>query len=683
MRLVLAGYLIATALPASAADLALHRVMLSAAGVGYFEFSGQVDGNQTLGLDVPLSQVDDVLMSLAVFDDHGGVGSIELPGKNDTNAAFSSVPFSLDTLNSPADLLTSLRGEEVDVSGPASMVGKIVSVVSEPLPPPPPGQAASRTRVTLLTEDGFRQFVLEDAESVKLTDESLEARVGAALDAARLQSAATTRHLTLRSNGEGTRTVDVGYVVATPLWKPSYRVVLPAAGGDKARVQGWAVLENQSATDWKGVDLTLHAGNPVTFHQAIYDVYYANRPDVPVEVLGRILPGTDERAIAANAPPFGGVQHGMLHRFRTENSATGMSAGQPEDAMEAPTQAAARPFALAAPAMETASTETPIDTVFHIATPVDLARGHTANVPILDRQMAAEQVDWLEADSTRPVAALRLTNDGTASLPAGAMTLYTSDPAKGVAFAGDARIGGLPVGESRLLGYAQDLRTTATRNLSAAPKQLLHVTIANGVLHRSTRLRTVYDVTLTAPVKEARRVLVDFAKMPDAKFSVQGGMPQGEEETANAWRVPIDLKAGETRHLTAYADHDVSSEDGLLDDGELNSYLVTLVLSDGNLSPDAQDKLRGLFALRDTVAAKEAALARLNDEKTSIDGDEERIRSNLQVVAGPGDLHGKLLASLDADETRLATLRGEIAAAQQDQDSARKALADAVRGLSL
>ncbi|HTZ69231.1 MAG TPA: DUF4139 domain-containing protein, partial [Acetobacteraceae bacterium] len=595
----------------------------------------------------------------------------------------SSVPFSLDTLNSPADLLTSLRGEEVDVSGPASMVGKIVSVVSEPLPPPPPGQAASRTRVTLLTEDGFRQFVLEDAESVKLTDESLEARVGAALDAARLQSAATTRHLTLRSNGEGTRTVDVGYVVATPLWKPSYRVVLPAAGGDKARVQGWAVLENQSATDWKGVDLTLHAGNPVTFHQAIYDVYYANRPDVPVEVLGRILPGADERAIAVNAPPFGGVQHGMLHRFRTENSATGMSAGQAEDAMEAPTPVAARPFTLAAPATETASTETPIDTVFHIATPVDLARGHTANVPILDRQMAAEQVDWLEADSTRPVAALRLTNDGTASLPAGAMTLYTSDPAKGVAFAGDARIGGLPVGESRLLGYAQDLRTTATRNLSAAPKQLLHVTIANGVLHRSTRLRTVYDVTLTAPVKEARRVLVDFAKMPDAKFSVQGGMPQGEEETANAWRVPIDLKAGETRHLTAYADHDVSSEDGLLDDGELNSYLVTLVLSDGNLSPDAQDKLRGLFALRDTVAAKEAALARLNDEKTSIDGDEERIRSNLQVVAGPGDLHGKLLASLDADETRLATLRGEIAAAQQDQDSARKALADAVRGLSL
>ena len=683
MRLVLAGCLIATALPASAADLALHRVMLSAAGVGYFEFSGQVDGNQTLGLDVPLSQVDDVLMSLAVFDDHGGVGSIELPGKNDTNAAFSSVPFSLDTLNSPADLLTSLRGEEVDVSGPASMVGKIVSVVSEPLPPPPPGQAASRTRVTLLTEDGFRQFVLEDAESVKLTDESLEARVGAALDAARLQSAATTRHLTLHSNGEGTRTVDVGYVVATPLWKPSYRVVLPAAGGDKARVQGWAVLENQSATDWKGVDLTLHAGNPVTFHQAIYTAYYADRPEVPVEVLGRILPGTDERAIAANAPPFGGVQHGMLHRFRTENSATGMSAGQPEDAMEAPTQAAARPFALAAPATETASTETPIDTVFHIATPVDLARGHTANVPILDRQMAAEQVDWLEADSTRPVAALRLTNDGTASLPAGAMTLYTSDPAKGVAFAGDARIGGLPVGESRLLGYAQDLRTTATRNLSAAPKQLLQVTIANGVLHRSTRLRTVYDVTLTAPAKEARRVLVDFAKMPDAKFSVQGGMPQGEEETANAWRVPIDLKAGETRHLTAYADHDVSSEDGLLDDGELNSYLVTLVLSDGNLSPDAQDKLRGLFALRDTVAAKEAALARLNDEKTSIDGDEERIRSNLQVVAGPGDLHGKLLASLDADETRLATLRGEIAAAQQDQDSARKALADAVRGLSL
>ena len=44
--------------------------------------------------------------------------------------------------------------------------------------------------MTLLTTDGLRQFILEDATSVRLTDAGLRARVGAALDAARLQSAA-------------------------------------------------------------------------------------------------------------------------------------------------------------------------------------------------------------------------------------------------------------------------------------------------------------------------------------------------------------------------------------------------------------------------------------------------------------------------------------------------------------
>jgi hypothetical protein len=134
------------AAPAHAADLTLHRVMLSAAGVGYFEFGGHVEGTGSLGLDVPLSQVDDVLRSLAVFDDHGGVGSIELPGRDDSVSAFADVPFGAAALNAPADLLASLRGDEVAVTGPAAMTGRIVSVVAEPLLGPAAVTAGRRPR---------------------------------------------------------------------------------------------------------------------------------------------------------------------------------------------------------------------------------------------------------------------------------------------------------------------------------------------------------------------------------------------------------------------------------------------------------------------------------------------------------------------------------------------------------
>ena len=42
----------------------------------------------TLGLDVPLDQVDDLLKSLVVFDSAGGVGGLELPGQDNTHASF-------------------------------------------------------------------------------------------------------------------------------------------------------------------------------------------------------------------------------------------------------------------------------------------------------------------------------------------------------------------------------------------------------------------------------------------------------------------------------------------------------------------------------------------------------------------------------------------------------------------
>src|SRR5579872_3956202 len=134
-RLLLAIVLISTS-PAFAADLALKRVMLSSAGVGYFEYEADVDDAATLGLDVPLDQVDDVLTSLVVFDSAGGVGTMELPGRDNTRASFGDLPFGADALRSPVDYLNSLQGVEISVQGPRPMTGRIVHAdrVTEPLP---------------------------------------------------------------------------------------------------------------------------------------------------------------------------------------------------------------------------------------------------------------------------------------------------------------------------------------------------------------------------------------------------------------------------------------------------------------------------------------------------------------------------------------------------------------------
>ncbi len=414
MRRVLLALLLLGTTEATAADLSLKRVMLSSAGVGYFEYEADVDGAATLGLDVPLDQVDDLLTSLVVFDSTGAVGTIELPGRDNTRAEFGNVPFGADALRSSVDTLNSLQGVEIAVQGPRPMNGRIVHAerVTEAVPAPPgqPQATLQRTRVTILGVDGMRQFVLEEADSVQVSDPALRARIGQALDLLRREANRSLRHVTLRSTGDGHRTVRVGYVAAAPLWKTSYRLVLPAKDGDPARLQGWAVLENQSGAAWDGVALTLQYGNPVTFRQAIYQSYFVERPEVPVEILGRILPGVDTRARAAvlalqKAPsPAGAVR--------------GYAAAPPPAPAMVPQQEA-----MAQPADQVQAAEGVEATTFQLPTPVVLAAGHTASVPIIDRSIPAERVDLAVGSDAHPLSAIRITNDTGSSLPAGVLTL--------------------------------------------------------------------------------------------------------------------------------------------------------------------------------------------------------------------------------------------------------------------
>ena len=100
----------------------------------------------------------------------------------------------------------------------------------------------------------------------------------------------------------------VAYIVEVPVWKASYRLTLPGdPAAPRAALQGWATVENLSGQDWKDVELTLVSGRPVAFHQALYDAYYVKRPEVPVEVAGRLMPGVDRGGVQAERRQGGGT----------------------------------------------------------------------------------------------------------------------------------------------------------------------------------------------------------------------------------------------------------------------------------------------------------------------------------------------------------------------------------------
>lgn len=108
-------------------------------------------------------------------------------------------------------------------------------------------------------------------DSIAFVDPELQKNVAAALSRLASHRSDGRRRLTLESRGTGSRSIRVGYVVEVPLWKASYRLNLPGdPKADRARLQGWAILENFSGQAWHDVSLTLLSGNPVTFRQSLF-----------------------------------------------------------------------------------------------------------------------------------------------------------------------------------------------------------------------------------------------------------------------------------------------------------------------------------------------------------------------------------------------------------------------------
>ena len=243
----------------------------------------------------------------------------------------------------------------------------------------------------------------------------------------------------------------------------------------------------------------------------------------------------------------------------------------------------------------------------------------------------------------------------------------------------NARLGGLPAGEHRLLSFAQDLRTTVERS-STGETTLASLSAADGVLHITTRQREVLRVTLSGPANEPRRVLVEIPKDGDRTLTLEGGAIAGTEETATSWRVPVTLNPGDVRKLTAYIDRLESEQTALLAD---DAQVVVRLLNEQTLTPEARAALLRLAALRQEEASKRATLSQLKAQQALMLQEEDRIRRNLAVVAANDALHARLTRALDADETELEKLKQAIDQATVAADKAHQALADAAGSLKL
>jgi hypothetical protein len=646
-------------------DLALKRVMLSSGGLGYFEYEASVDGDATLKLTVSLGQVDDVLKSLVVYDDKGSVGGLSLPGREPLAQAFKDLPFDQNSLGSPADLLQTLKGAQVTVGGSRSIAGRIVSVEEDNVALPDNKGMVKRTRVTLYTDRGLQQFILEDAENLQFADQALRDKVGQALVAVQGNRAKDARIIDLTMRGQGKRTVRVAYIVEAPVWKASYRLTLGAdSAAARSGLQGWAVVENLSGQDWKDVELTLVSGRPVAFHQALYNAYYVTRPEVPVEIAGRLMPGIDRGGVTADQ---------QRAKSSLPMPAPAPYRAQQERSVGAPAMAPPPPppaeLATAAEQIEASDAATQV--IFKFPRAVSVENGRTLSIPIVDRQVPAARLALYQADTAarNPLAAIRLTNDGESGLPPGIITLYERDKAGSVSYVGDARLSGFPVGETRLLAYALDEKIIIERDV-AQTDRVSSGTIANGALRLSRVMRQTTVYRVRGPAKEPRQLVVVQRRLPG--WTLTKPEAKDVELSEGNYRIPFQLPGGDQTQTFEVVQEQTQQQEIRLVESAAEQ--IRVYAQAREFDAKTREQLTRVLQLQQAAAEAQRKVAQVDAERQAIVQEQARLRENLARVPANSDLQRRYLATLDKQETELEALANRRAETEKAAEAARDAL---------
>lgn len=332
--------------PGQAAErLPVKRVVLYKNGVGYFEHLGRVRGNGELNIDFTTAQLNDVLKSLTAVDLGGGrIAGVRYNSIAPLAERLKSLRLPVGAQTDLAGFLSQLRGARVEVrSGTATASGRILSVDQKERSQGSGKDAITVDVLSLVSDAGeVRNFDLTPATSVRLADRDLNQEVGKYLQLLNSAREQDIRRMSIASAGAGERDLFVSYISEVPVWKSTYRILLPSKAGAKPLLQGWAIVDNTVGEDWRDVELSLVAGAPQSFVQNLAQPYYLSRPVVGLPQQAMLTPqsheGTQEAMnipspAAAPPPPMAkammtpGIAGGGLSSFngsRTGNQPEGV-----------------------------------------------------------------------------------------------------------------------------------------------------------------------------------------------------------------------------------------------------------------------------------------------------------------------------------------------------------------------
>ena len=687
-----------------AAKLPVRRVVLYKNGVGYFEHLGHVRGSQEVHVDFTSAQLSDVLKSLTVLDLSGGrIAGVDYNSEAPLARRLSTLGLSLGENPSMADFLTALRGARLEVrtAGGAMMAGKLLSVETKSREKD--GSTIEWTEISLVSDSGeVRAAEVSPAMSVRIAEKDLQGEVGRYLGLVASSRDQDLRRMTIATTGTGERNFYISYISEVPIWKTTYRIVLPSKTDKKPLLQGWAIVDNTIGEDWNDVELSLVAGAPHSFIQQLSQPYYGRRPIVPLPESVQLTPQTHAAALETHASsdaeaaegdmgPAGGIMGGVMGRVATGiGSGSGGGYSSPRTmSMVVPTPAPPppKPAIVEGAQIEEAREESePVAEgqalgdlfEYKLKERVTIRKNQSALVPILQTEIEAQKVSlWSESlGVARPLRMLWLNNSSSLTLDGGSFSV--SD---GSTFAGEGLVEAIKPGERRLLSYATDLGLLVDAKLESSRERVTRVLINQGVMTTTSvdREKKVYIVRNedTTP----RELVIEHPARSD--WTLSDGNAKPEEKAAGLYRFRVGVEPKKTERFvvtegkTLYSRYELKA---VTDDQ------IQVLLWQKSINADIEKRLREVVAQKREVAEFEGKIKEQQKAIDQIFTDQGRLRENMKSLRGSTEervLLQRYTKQLDDEETQLDALRKKKLDLETQQKLAEAVLQRMIEGLQM
>jgi len=673
------------------ASLPVRKVVLYKNGVGYFEHTGRVWGNQDLRIEFTTAQLNDVLKSLTLVDLNGGrINAVHYNSVAPLDVQLRGLQIPLGEDVTSAALLIALRGTRVEVhSGASNVVGKIFSVETVE-------KAGSKenpiqvTQLAIVTDAGeMRLFELGPAVTVRAADPEIHKDIDRYLSLMGATRSKDLRRMTIGASGSGEREVMVSYISEVPVWKSTYRIVLPRAPA-KAFLQGWAIVDNTVGEDWSDVKLSLVSGTPQSFIQNISQPYYTRRPVVPLPESVMLTPQAHEASmeagklsspraimggVAGGVPggSAGGVLGGVI-------GGAGMAPPKLPEELEEPEESSEVSDLLS---KEVAAAEgAAVGDLFeyNLKEKITVLKNQSALVPIVQAPIEAEKVTLVTSDEdggpqATPLRALWLKNSSGLTLDGGTFNVLEQD-----SFAGEGIMELLHPGERRLLSFAADKAVRVAKRDVTGSKAVTRTTILKGVMavHREEWDTTTYlihnaDVT-------SRQMILEYPIRSGWKLAEE---MKPEETSATRYRFRVEVAPGKTEK---FAIKESRGEVSRIHISTLTDNQVEAFVQEGAITPAVEAELQKVIAKKFEIAGVDQEIKARQQETESIEKGQTRLRENMKALKGSPEEKALLLRyakELDGQEDRLASLQKEIGEQKTKREGLQAQFDGLVQGITI